>query len=108
GVITRDLIYIEEGNKDVLPPTGEVNLSKAVMIADIVLTIQWYQDRLHQIQRDHGVLGMILESTALTTEQAYALSLELEPRQVDSVEVVEKVALGKKNSGFPFQGKFKF
>ncbi|ORY37958.1 ras GEF [Rhizoclosmatium globosum] len=108
GVITRDLIYIEEGNKDVLSPTGEVNLSKAVMIADIVLTIQWYQDRPHQIQRDHGVLGMILESTALTTEQAYALSLELEPRQVDSVEVVEKVALGKKNSGFPFQGKFKF
>ncbi|ORY37921.1 ras GEF [Rhizoclosmatium globosum] len=106
GVITRDLIYIEEGNKDVLSPTGEVNLSKAVMIADIVLTIQWYQDRPHQIQRDHGVLGMILESTALTTEQAYALSLSLEPRQVDSVDVVEKVVLGKKNLGFLFQGKF--
>ncbi|KAJ3060472.1 cell division cycle- protein, partial [Podochytrium sp. JEL0797] len=93
GVMLRDLIYIDEGNKDFLVVAGagasasasagpssvsanasagpagkEVNVTKALMLGEIVLGMQDFQARPHKIQRDAYILGMVLESTALTSE----------------------------------------
>ncbi|KAI9352578.1 ras guanine nucleotide exchange factor domain-containing protein [Obelidium mucronatum] len=88
GVMYRDLIYIEEGNKDFLADGVSVNVAKALMMGDVLLTLQYFQSRLHQIKRDPYILGLILESTALSSEQSYHLSLELEPRQQISQPVI--------------------
>ncbi|KAJ3190877.1 cell division cycle- protein, partial [Entophlyctis luteolus] len=44
GVMFRDLIYIQEGNKDTFSD-GSVNIGKALMLGDVILTLQHYQSR---------------------------------------------------------------
>ncbi|KAI8837922.1 ras guanine nucleotide exchange factor domain-containing protein [Chytriomyces cf. hyalinus JEL632] len=80
GVTCKDLIYIEEGVQDYLPD-GSVNFSKLLMMGDIILTVQQLQSKPHNDPRDEDILSFILESTVLSEEQAFDLSLQLEPRQ---------------------------
>ncbi|KAJ3115012.1 Ras-specific guanine nucleotide-releasing factor RalGPS1 [Physocladia obscura] len=66
GLVFREMIYIEE-QKDILVD-GSVNVSKALMMGDVLLTLQRFQSKPHVIERDPYILSMILESTALSTE----------------------------------------
>ncbi|KAI8608497.1 ras guanine nucleotide exchange factor domain-containing protein [Chytriomyces sp. MP71] len=67
GVVFRDLIYIEEGNKDLLPD-GNVNFGKLLTMGDIILTVQGFQAKPHSVPKDPGVLSFILDSTVLSNE----------------------------------------
>ncbi|KAJ3204388.1 hypothetical protein HK099_001171, partial [Clydaea vesicula] len=58
GVFLRDLLYIDESNKDIRPD-GTVNLPKFLLIGDIILMIKSFQRRSHNIKKDPNVMKFI-------------------------------------------------
>ena len=80
GVFLRDLLYIDESHKD-MKTDGSLNLSKFLMIGDVILLIQSFQNRGYEGFIDPVFIKMLFSQTALDEEEAYTRSLELEPRE---------------------------
>ncbi|KAJ3191618.1 hypothetical protein HK101_007556 [Irineochytrium annulatum] len=81
GVFLRDLLYIDEANKD-RRADGCVNLAKFLLMGDVIVMMKSFQLARHSVgvQRDPTVLGVILDRPLMTDDEAYERSLELEPR----------------------------
>jgi hypothetical protein len=80
GVILKDLLYIEESNKD-YRSDGTLNLAKFLLIGDIILMVQSYQRKGHSVVRNEGIRDMIFRMKHLKESDLYDKSLELEPRK---------------------------
>ncbi|KAJ3035055.1 hypothetical protein HK097_004314, partial [Rhizophlyctis rosea] len=79
GVFLRDLLYIDEANKD-RRADGTVNLPKFLLMGDIIMMIKSFQVRPYKAPQDINVASLILGQPVMEDEEAYQRSLELEPR----------------------------
>ncbi|KAJ3273454.1 hypothetical protein HK104_004268 [Borealophlyctis nickersoniae] len=79
GVFLRDLLYIDEANKD-RRPDGTINLPKFLLMGDIVMMIKSFQVRPYNVPRDLNITALILGQPVMEDDEAYQRSLELEPR----------------------------
>lgn len=118
GVYLTTLIYIHEGSKDILPPpdpprivndqllpppTGPlINFAKRQKAAETIREIKSWQSKPYNLTRVNALQAFIEESLAQCnkvdemSEQFWARSLELEPRERDD----EKMARLLQESGF--------
>ncbi|KAI8916676.1 ras guanine nucleotide exchange factor domain-containing protein [Powellomyces hirtus] len=78
GVFLRDLVYIDE-NKD-KRPDGSINLPKFLLMGDVILMIQNFQQVPYDVVRNPYIATLILSQPVMSEEQSYERSLELEPR----------------------------
>ncbi|KAJ3158298.1 hypothetical protein HDU86_003007 [Geranomyces michiganensis] len=78
GVFLRDLVYIDE-NKD-KRRDGSINLAKFLLMGDVILMIQNFQQVPYDVIRNPYIATLILSQPIMSEEQAYERSLELEPR----------------------------
>lgn len=79
GLVFRDMLYIDEGNKDKLPDAS-VNMYKFVQIGDILLAIQSFQLRGYPGERNPAIMDMLTTCETMDDDQMYNRSLSLEPR----------------------------
>lgn len=85
GVFLRDLLYIDEANKDRRPEHASfINVSKFLLIGDIIMLIKSFQVRPYAVVKDERVLSVMANMEFLGEEEAYRRSLELEPRAESS------------------------
>jgi hypothetical protein len=91
GVVLKDLLYIEESNKD-YRSDGTLNLGKGfpfnkiakfLLIGDIILMVQSYQRKGHDVVRNSQIYDMIYRDKRMSTKETdlYETSLEYEPRK---------------------------
>ncbi|KAJ3217651.1 hypothetical protein HDU67_007474 [Dinochytrium kinnereticum] len=80
GVFLRDLLYIDEANKD-HKPDGSINLPKFLLMADIILMMQSFQITCsNQYAKSNPAVSYLLSEVSYTDGEAYQRSLVLEPR----------------------------
>ncbi|TPX45820.1 hypothetical protein SeLEV6574_g03628 [Synchytrium endobioticum] len=79
GLFFRDLLYIDEMNKD-RRLDGAINLPKFLLMGDTVMMIRNFQQRAHQVTRDPYITRVISDTPVMSDDDAYHTSLELEPR----------------------------
>lgn len=93
GVVLSDLVFIEEGNPDMLEE-GQINFAKQYLTYNVIMTIERYQRRadyshLARVQARYPLMAAI--ETASETTQAedalYEMSLQIEPRQAGRNDV---------------------
>jgi hypothetical protein len=85
GVFLRDLLYIDEANKDRRPEHPSlINVSKFLLIGDIIMLIKSFQIRPYAVTKNVRVLSVMADTEILGDEEAYRRSLELEPREASS------------------------
>jgi hypothetical protein len=78
-----DLTFIEDGNSDTLPNKSQlINFEKRMMISKVIQKIQLYQKKPYDFMRLGDVQKYLraMDTQLLTEDQAYQLSLKLEPR----------------------------
>ncbi|TPX38376.1 hypothetical protein SmJEL517_g00194 [Synchytrium microbalum] len=79
GLFFRDLLYIDEMNKD-RRPDGTVNLPKFLLMGDTIMMIRNFQQRSYQVSRDPYITRVISDTPLMNDDDAYNTSLEMEPR----------------------------
>jgi len=80
GVYLTDLVFIEEGNKDVI--NGDlINFDKRRKIALVIREIQQYQQTPYCLKTIPEIQAALLAPENATEDDLYKLSLELEPRK---------------------------
>jgi len=79
GVYLTDLVFIEDGNKDVLN-VNLINFDKRRKIALVIREIQQYQQTPYCIKTVPEIQALLLSPDHQTEDDLYKLSLELEPR----------------------------
>jgi hypothetical protein len=80
GLIFRDLLYIEEGNKN-RNSSDILNMFKIAQLGDILLCVQTFQNRRYVGVVNEHIRSSIMDFYVITDEQAYERSLLLEPRE---------------------------
>ncbi len=86
GVISKDLIAIEEGNNTYLDPDRRIiNFQKMRLVARQICELEYYQKNCHQIKADEKLLHFFqgLSKSVLTEDQMYKVSLQLEARSAE-------------------------
>jgi hypothetical protein len=78
GVVLKDLLYIEEANKD-YRSDGTLNLAKFLLVGDIILMVQSYQKNGPRITRNNSICDMVFRGKGREVD-LYARSLELEAK----------------------------
>ncbi|KAJ3106615.1 hypothetical protein HDU97_005980 [Phlyctochytrium planicorne] len=80
GVFLRDLLYIDEANKD-YKADGSVNLPKFLLMADIILMMQSFQLTCSShFSKPNPLVQALLHEEIFNDSEAYQRSLILEPR----------------------------
>jgi son of sevenless-like protein len=79
GVFLTDLVFIEEGNKDML--NGLINFDKRRKVAYVIREIQQYQQTPYCLMAVPEIQSLLLSPDEVTDDDLYKLSLELEPRK---------------------------
>ncbi|KAL3896387.1 MAG: hypothetical protein SGCHY_004102 [Lobulomycetales sp.] len=83
GVVLKDLLFIEDSNKD-YRPDGALNLAKFLLIGDIILMVQSFQRKSYAHVRNDSVCDMIYRQELHSEAVLFDMSLEREPRTKDS------------------------
>lgn len=86
GVFLRDLLYIEEANKD-HRSDGLINLPKFLLIGDILMMIQSFQLRPYPFVLSENFKKTFFSIKILSEEDSYQRSLELEPKHSNSMSL---------------------
>jgi len=80
GVVLRDLLYIDEANKD-YRADGTLNLAKFLLIGDIILMIQSFQLKNYGQKRSTNIADLIFSQEIYSDGDLFQKSLNLEPKE---------------------------
>ena len=92
GIFLRDILYIEEANKD-KKADSTVNLPKILLLGDILLAISSFQSLPYPWDLDTQLLAGLFAGGVWSEEESYQRSLVIEPRGGNALE--EKPGGGK-------------
>lgn len=70
GVFLRDILYIDEANKDRRPDSG-INLPKFLLIGDLITMIQSFQYRSYTTEKNPVVLAAIFGPALMNEEVSF-------------------------------------
>jgi len=88
GILLTDLVFIEDGNKDIIEP-GLINFHKRRLTINNILSFNLHQTtpyNFHKVDIIQDYLKKELEALEkLTDQELYAMSLKIEPRGWDGV-----------------------
>jgi son of sevenless-like protein len=99
GVYLTILVFINDGNKDILAKEGNlINFNKRQKAAEIIREIKKYQSKPYNLAPVESIQSFLRESLAIDRSSDYfwQLSLEREPRERED----EKMARLLQESGF--------
>jgi son of sevenless len=110
GVFLTDLTFIEEGNTDVLHNTELINFDKRRKIASVIQEIRQRQHIPYNLCPVPSIQDLILNSTPLTEQVAYKLSVQNEQKIKSQAaikaekEALKAAAVNKKRLGITGEG----
>ncbi|KAH7105015.1 ras GEF [Auriculariales sp. MPI-PUGE-AT-0066] len=104
GVYLTALLFIQEGNKDMLPNPNKdgpplINFQKRHTAGEVLREIKRFQNtpyNLTQVQQVTALIDVALKAVKINNDTAWNLSMELEPREREE----EKVQRLLQDSGF--------
>eukprot|EP00004_Rigifila_ramosa_P019815 TRINITY_DN5087_c0_g1_i3.p1 TRINITY_DN5087_c0_g1~~TRINITY_DN5087_c0_g1_i3.p1 ORF type:complete len:1169 (+),score=295.43 TRINITY_DN5087_c0_g1_i3:53-3559(+) len=89
GVYLRDLVFIEDGNPDML--NGNlINFQKRRYAFNVIAEIQQYQQDLYPFPFAEPLYSFLAQLPTETDDDLYNLSIECEPRNATLKEVLER------------------
>eukprot|EP01114_Cavostelium_apophysatum_P007694 TRINITY_DN1984_c0_g2_i1.p1 TRINITY_DN1984_c0_g2~~TRINITY_DN1984_c0_g2_i1.p1 ORF type:complete len:861 (-),score=245.93 TRINITY_DN1984_c0_g2_i1:206-2788(-) len=82
GLTLTDLVFISEGNPDILPDTPDlINWWKLNLIASIIKEMQHYQETPYNLEKVDSIQTYLLSrSQVFTEEELYQMSIQREER----------------------------
>jgi hypothetical protein len=80
GMYCTDLMFIEDGNKDVLK-SGLLNWAKRNLQAKVIDEIQTYQKSVYHIENELEIMKRLYGLEVLDQKELDRISLEMEPRE---------------------------
>jgi len=86
GVFLKDLVFIEDGNPDVVQD-GLINFSKRTLLYSVIQRLQQFQMEEYNLQSVYQIAELLKLSTVVNTDEGemFHLSLLREPRNATSV-----------------------
>ncbi|KAL6063244.1 RasGEF domain containing protein [Balamuthia mandrillaris] len=82
GRSLTDLTFIEDANKTILQDSQHVNFRKCYLVAEVIQEVQRYQQTPYNLKTVPIIRDFLLNvHTTLTEDDAYKLSLEVQPRK---------------------------
>eukprot|EP01119_Soliformovum_irregulare_P004557 TRINITY_DN1560_c0_g1_i1.p1 TRINITY_DN1560_c0_g1~~TRINITY_DN1560_c0_g1_i1.p1 ORF type:complete len:1166 (+),score=383.87 TRINITY_DN1560_c0_g1_i1:136-3633(+) len=84
GVYLSDLTFIEDGNSDLIDG-GLINFDKRRLLASVIAEIQQYQLQSYAFAEIPPIRDFLLSVKGMDEDEAYGLSLSIEPRKPQSI-----------------------
>jgi hypothetical protein len=78
GCFQTDLVFIEDGNK-ILLPNGHIHFAKCYKVAAVIQQIQQFQQTPYNLAVVPAVRDFLLNISPLSEDECWALSLALKP-----------------------------
>lgn len=81
GLYLTDLVFIDDGNEDLLPENGLINFAKLSLIANVIRDMQQHCNTPYCLESVDVIRDWLLHRTIISNQQElYNLSLLREPR----------------------------
>jgi len=87
GMYLTDLVFIDDGNTDLIPGTKLVNFSKWSLSASVIRDMQLYQMTPYPLEPIEFVQNFLLNQPTKDEETLYKMSLEREERKKKSMRI---------------------